>query len=640
MMRKAGGGTHCAAHMAIELAPKRDEHSELPPGPERRRLRPENPRALLRQAKAAVRRELWAVGAFSLFLNLLMLVSSIYMMEVFDRVMSSGSRETLFFLTLIALGATAVFGLLSNVRRKLLTRIGDWLERELGGPAIDATMGGRLRGGERDGWAANRALADIKTFFASESVVAFLDAPWAPVFIAVIGLMHPALGLFALISAVLLLLCALANEALTRSGTAAASAATRRAQRLGEEAVSLAEPATAMGMRTALLRRWHTAQHEAGMLALAVGDRGAALVSLAQFLRYGLQLGIMGLGAWLVLDGSLTSGGMIAASVLLSRALAPVDRALPAWKAFVSARAGAKTLTELFKRAPGTPTRQKLPRPRGRLVVDGLTFMPPGAEAPLLRNISFALQPGEVLGIIGPSGAGKSTLAHLLVGVWRPQRGTIRLDGAALEQWDDDELGRHLGFLPQYPSLFSGSVAENIARMGAPDPEGVVAAAELAGAHETILRLPRGYDTVIGPQGQRLSGGEQQRIALARALYGEPALIVLDEPDAHADAAAAQLLQSTILDLKGRGVTVVLVTHQLPSLRVADRLLLLRGGEVAAFGPRDEVQARLTAPRRNVVPMTGARPQVDQAPKPVLQPPAPSRRYRGRGVVSWSPGAL
>jgi ATP-binding cassette subfamily C exporter for protease/lipase len=263
-----------------------------------------------------------------------------------------------------------------------------------------------------------------------------------------------------------------------------------------------------MGMRTALLRQWHAAQQEASALALAVGDRTTALVSLVQFLRYGLQLGIMALGAWLVLDRSLTSGGMIAASVLLSRALAPVDRALPAWKAFVNARAGARSLTELFQRAPGTPARQRLPRPQGRLAVDGLTFVPPGAEVPLLRNISLALQPGEVLGIIGPSGVGKSTLAHLLVGIWRPQRGTIRLDGAALEQWDDDELGCHLGFLPQYPSLFSGSVAANIARMGAPDPEGVVAAAELAGAHEAILRLPLGYDTVVGPQGQRLSGGE------------------------------------------------------------------------------------------------------------------------------------
>jgi ATP-binding cassette subfamily C exporter for protease/lipase len=617
-------GVYAAVRPTVTLLTPTDECPPRPSGPERSRLRPDNPAALLRQAKAAVRRELWAVGAFSLFLNLLMLVSSIYMMEVFDRVMSSGSHDTLFFLTLIALGATTVFGLLGNVRRKLLTRIGDWLERELGGPAIEASMDARLRGSGRDGGAASRALADIKTFFASESVVAFLDAPWAPVFMAAIGLLHPALGLFALVSTVLLLLCALANEALTRSGTAVASAAARRAQRLGDEFVSLAEPAAAMGMRTALLRQWHAAQQEARALALAVGDRTTALVSLVQFLRYGLQLGIMALGAWLVLDRSLTSGGMIAASVLLSRALAPVDRALPAWKAFVNARAGARSLTELFQRAPGTPARQRLPRPQGRLAVDGLTFVPAGAEVPLLRNISFALQPGEVLGIIGPSGVGKSTLAHLLVGIWRPQRGTIRLDGAALEQWDDDELGRHLGFLPQYPSLFSGSVAANIVRMGAPDPEGVVAAAELAGAHEAILRLPLGYDTVVGPQGQRLSGGEQQRIALARALYGEPALIVLDEPDAHADSAAAQHLQRAILDLKGRGATVVLVTHHLPSLRVVDRLLLLRDGEVAAFGPRDEVQAVLTGSRRNVVPMTGARLQGEPPARAVFQPPAPA----------------
>jgi PrtD family type I secretion system ABC transporter len=376
-----------------------------------------------------------------------------------------------------------------------------------------------------------------------------------------------------------------------------------------------------MGMRTALLRRWYRTQAEASDLAVALGDRGAALVSLAQFLRYGAQLGVMGLGAWLVVTGSLTAGGMIAASILLSRALAPVDRALPAWRSFVAARAGHRMLTEILARAPGAPARQALPRPRGSLSVEGTTYAPPGGDAPLLRNVSFALAPGEVLGVIGPSGAGKSTLAHLLVGAWRPQRGAIRLDGAALEQWDDDELGRHLGFLPQYPSLFAGTCAENIARMaGRPDPEAVVAAAQLAGAHDTILRLPRGYDTPLGgTEGVRLSGGEQQRVALARALYGEPALVVLDEPDAHADAAAAHLLQRAILLLKQRGCTVVLVTHQPAHLRVADRILVLHGGAVAAFGPREEVQARLAAPRPNVVPMPGAR-----QPLPVGAPASPA----------------
>ena len=272
---------------------------------------------------------------------------------------------------------------------------------------------------------------------------------------------------------------------------------------MAEEAVTLAEPAAALGMRTALLRRWYAAQDEAGALSLRVGDRGAALVSLVQFLRYGLQLGILGLGAWLVLERSLTSGGMIAASILLSRALAPVDRALPAWKSFVAARAGLRTLEDLLGRAPARGRRQALPRPQGHLVVEGLTYTPPGAEAPLLRNVSFQVRPGEVLGVIGPSGAGKSTLAHLLAGAWRPQRGTIRLDGAALEQWEDDHLGRHVGFLPQYPSLFGGTCGENIARMGEPDPDAVVAAAQQAGAHEAILRLPAGYETPVGPQGLR-----------------------------------------------------------------------------------------------------------------------------------------
>jgi PrtD family type I secretion system ABC transporter len=528
-------------------------------------------------------------------------------------------------LTLIAVAALAVFGFLSGVRRKLLVRIGDWLERELGAPAIDAAVCLKLQGKARERGAAVRALAEIKQFFASEGVVAFLDAPWTPVFLLVIALLHPLLGLFALVAALLLLACALANETLTRAGTEAASAAARRAQRLAEEAEALAEPAAAMGMRTALLRRWRAAQEEAGALAVGVSDRGAAVLSLVQALRAALQLGIMGLGAWLVIDLSLTAGGMIAASILLARALAPIDRALPAWKSFVAARAGYRTLEELFRRAPPRPLRQRLPRPQGRLVVDDLTYVPPGAERPLLHAIGFALAPGEALAIVGPSGAGKSTLGHLLVGAWAPQRGTIRLDHAAFAQWDDEALGQHVGYLPQYPSLFTATCAENIARLGPPDPDSVVAAAELAGAHEVILRLPQGYETLLGPQGHRLSGGEQQRLALARAVYGAPALVVLDEPDAHADAAAMQRLQATLHTLKERGVTVVVITHHPGMLRSVDRLLVLRQGRIAAFGPRDEVQAMmLAASQRNVVPMSGGRPEPETPPRRAVAAPLPA----------------
>ncbi|MEK0084017.1 type I secretion system permease/ATPase [Benzoatithermus flavus] len=588
-------------------------------------LRPASTTDLLQKAGAAVRRELWSVGAFSLFINLLTLVSSLYSMQLFDRVLSSGSHETLLLLTLVAVAALAVMGLLSGIRRKLLVRIGDWLERELGAPAIDAAVGLKLQGQTRERGAAARALSDIKQFFASEGVVAFLDLPWTPVFLLAIALMHPLLGLFSLAAACLLLACALANEALTRAGSEAAAAAARHTQRLAEEAEGLAEPTAAMGMRTALLRRWRTAQDAAGALAIGVSDRGAAIMSLVQALRSALQLGVMALGAWLVTDRALTSGGMIAASILLARALAPIDRALPAWKAFVAARAGHKMLQDLFRRAPARPPRQRLPRPQGRLVVEGVGYVPPGAELPLLHDISFTLAPGEVLGVIGPSGAGKSTLGHLLVGAWSPRRGTIRLDHAAFEQWNDDELGRHIGYLPQYPSLFRASCAENIARMAAPDQEAVLKAAELAGAHELILRLPKGYETVLGPQGHRLSGGEQQRIALGRAVYGDPALVVLDEPDSHADAAGLQRLQHTIRALQERGAAVVVITHHPAMLRGVDRLLLLCQGRVAAFGPRDEVQARLmAAPRRNVVPMPEARPDPEPQPKraAAAMPPA------------------
>lgn len=568
-------------------------------------LRPADPGRLMRRARKAVLRELLPVAGFSLAINLLALVSSIYLIELFDRVLTSGSHGTLLWLTVLALAATGVLGLLACVRRRILLRVGDWLERELGAPAIDTMVGLRLAGGLRDGALAPRALGDLRAFLASESVVAFLDAPWVPVFILVIAVLHPLLGLYALAAALLLVLLALANEGLTRGPAEAAARAGRRAQRLAEEAVATAAPVAAMGMRTALLRRWREAQGRAGDEGLLLGDRSAALVSTAQFLRLGLQLGILALGAWLALGGAITSGGLIAASVLLSRALAPAEKALPAWKAFIAARAGMRTLEALLRRAPGRPPRQRLPRPEGRLAVESVTYVPPGGEAPLLRNVSLALRPGESLGIMGLSGAGKSTLAHLLVGAWQPQRGSIRLDHAALDQWDDDELGRHIGFLPQYPSLLSGTVAENIARMGARDDEGVLAAARLAGAHELILRLPQGYDTRAGPDGVRLSGGEQQRIALARALYGDPALVVLDEPDLHADAVAAQLLQRTLMALKQRRATLVVITHDMEALRLMDRLLMLRHGEVLAFGPREEVEAFLAARRANVVPLQG-----------------------------------
>ncbi len=577
-------------------------------GVERDRLRPRDRAALLQLTRSAVWRELWPIGGFSLALNLLALTSTIYLMGVFDRVLTSGSHETLLFLTLLVAIASVVFGLLSSVRRRLLIRIGHWLEQELGGPALDARADRRLAEGAGAGTEAARALADLKTFFTSEGIVAFLDAPWIPVFLVLIACLHPLLGLFALISTVLLFVCTLVNELLTHKPGEVAVATGQRAQRFAEETLALTEPATAMGMRTNLLRRWHVLQQEAAAAALTVGDRGARLMSVVQFLRMFLQMGIMGLGAWLVLDGRLTSGGMIAASVLLSRALAPIDRSLGAWRSFQAAQAAQRALRLLFQQGPGTTAPLSLPPPRGALAVEGLSFTPPGADAPVLRNIGFLLAAGEALGVIGASGAGKSTLSYLLVGIWRAQRGTVRLDGAVLTQWDDDELGRHLGFLPQFPSLLTATCSENIARMGRPDAEAVIAAARLAGVHEAILQLPQGYDTVIGPQGLRLSGGEQQRVALARALYGDPMLVVLDEPDAHLDAQGLQQLQQVVLQLKARGATVVLISHQVATLRAMDRLLLLRQGEIAAYGSRDDVQAKLAGSRRNVVAMPGQRP--------------------------------
>src|SRR5690606_16657345 len=430
---------------------------------------------------------------------------------------------------------------------------------------------------------------ELRAFLGGDAVLAFLDAPWMPIFVAIIWLLHPTLGALALAGAIVLFAVAVANDLLTRPGLQETRAALRRSQRGAQHYLDHAETVRALGMVGPLLERWQAARRN-----LRAGTERAAAVTnaltyLTKSTRLALQILILGAGAWLVLRGELTGGGMIAAAIILSRALSPVERALGAWRGYVSARSAYGNLARLFRTVPGGEASLKLPKPTGRLHIEAVRFHPPHAGEPIIKRVDLALEPGQTCGIIGPSGSGKSTLCRLIVGAWQPTAGHVRLDGADVVSWDPDELGRHTGYLPQSVELFSGTIAENIARMRDADDAAIIEAARLADVHEMILRLPGGYDTEVGAHGHRLSGGQKQRIGLARALFGDPALIVLDEPNANLDGAGEQARQQALVRLKNRGRTILIVAHHPSTLRTADKLLVLKNGRVAALGERDKV---------------------------------------------------
>lgn len=558
----------------------------------------------------AVRGQTPHLIGISLFTNLLLLVSSIYMLQVFDRVLTSGSVETLVWLTVIAVAATAVYAVLEVCRRAHLTRLGGWLEGTLAEPVLARGLSTTVA--NRRPAAGLGDLRDLADFLRGDQVLAFLDAPWMPVFIAVIWSLHPLLGGIALVGAVLLFLCAVVNDLLTTRGQREAAAAERAGLVASQRMIDHADAVVGLGMSAPLLARWSRRQEDARAAGLRGSDRAGLIMNLSRFLRLALQVGILGTAAWLVLGGAMTPGGMIASSILLGRALAPVERSISAWRSFRRAREAHGDLKALFADAPEPTETVSLPAPEGRLEVEEARYLTPGTREPLLRRVTFRLEPGEVCGIIGPSGAGKSCLCRLLVGAWAPTHGHVRLDGAAIAARPEEERARHIGYLPQQVEFFPGTVAQNIARMGEVDSEAVVAAARLAGVHELILRLPDGYETDVGLHGARLSGGQRQRIALARALYGDPGLIVLDEPNSNLDSQGELALFQAIRRLKEAGRTILIVAHHPTALRAADRILLLQDGASAQFGDRDEVLSKLNAGRR-VVPMTAGQTASRQA---------------------------
>lgn len=542
---------------------------------------------LFAQTMRAGRKHAIALITLSFLANILLLASSLYMLQVFDRVLASGSFDTLTWLSVIAVLAIVTYGFLEFSRRKVLSRTGSWISAELSPEVIRRSISARLGTGRSPAGLGD--VQDIRNFIGGDAILAFLDAPWTPIFIAVIWLMHPVLGLIALTGAVVLFAIGVLNDLVTRKRQAEANVRLRQVQNDAQTFIDNAETLTGMGMVGAILRRWQMSRDEAEHTGDAAAELSSVLFNLSRAIRLGLQIAILGAGAALVLQTELTAGGMIAASIILARALSPVERAISAWKAFGSYRLASRRLETLFRATPESTQRLSLPRPQGKLTVRDLRYFSPDTREPLVKSVTMQLKPGQLCGVLGPSGSGKTSLCRLLVGAWRPSFGEIRLDGAEVAEWDSEERGRFIGYLPQQVELFTGTVAENIARMGPVEDAKVLDAARKAGAHEMILALPEGYETLLGQFRDQLSGGQKQRIGLARALYGDPSLIVLDEPNSNLDGNGEIALQQSLATMKQAGHTVVIVTHVPILLRQVDKVALIKDGTLAKFGDRDEI---------------------------------------------------
>ncbi|WP_299047951.1 type I secretion system permease/ATPase [uncultured Tateyamaria sp.] len=546
--------------------------------------------AELRAVRRHSRGLYWAVGLFSLFANLLMLTGPMYMLQVYDRVLGSRSEETLIALSLLVVFLYGIMGILDFTRGRIMARVGARFQSELDRRVFDAVV---RKSAVAPDLKTQTGLADLEAvqrFMTSPVLMAFFDLPWTPIFIAAIFIFHPWLGVLALVGGGTLILIALANQLLSRLPQQRAGQAGQVAASMSDQLRIEAEMVQAMGMRGAAFDRWQRARGTALDEQIKATDVGGGFTSLTKTLRLFLQSAMLGVGAYLVLQNQMTPGAMIAGSILLGRALAPVELMLTQWPVAQRASKGWSALADLLGAVAPDTTRTELPKPKARLVAKSLTVVPPGEKAAALRSLNFDLPPGHAMGVIGPSGAGKSTLARCLTGVWRPAGGSIRLDSAALDQYAADVLGQHIGYLPQRVQLFDGTIAENIARLSmAPDDQKVVAAAQKADAHKMILELPDGYDTRITAGQQRLSGGQVQRIGLARALYDDPVILVLDEPNSNLDNEGTQALNQAIRSAKADGRSVIIMAHRPAAIQECDLLLVIDGGARTAFGPKDEV---------------------------------------------------
>lgn len=546
----------------------------------------------LQRALKACKGSFVTVGFFSMFINLLMLVPPLYMLQVYDRVITTRSVETLLMLTFVVIFLFMVMGGLELVRSRILIRVGNRLDTLINERLYTAMFRRSVMAQGQQTAQPLNDLTSLRQFLTGNGLFAFFDAPWTPVFIGVLFLFDVWLGVFAIFAGIVLLALAIANEKATKDLLAEANSEHVKAQDLANSNLRNSEVLHAMGMLPAIMGRWSAKHHEFLSKQSQASDRAGALTNASKVLRMLFQSMILGLGAYLVIQGSMTPGMMIAGSIIMGRALAPIDQMIGSWKGFVGSRTSYQRLNELLEKIPDEKQRMSLPAPRGDIAIETVAAAPPGSRMATIRGINFNTPKGEHVGIIGPSAAGKSTLARVLLGIWPPQVGNVRLDGADITQWNRDELGPYIGYLPQDIELFDGSVSENIARFGEVDAEKVVAAARKAGVHEMILQLPNGYDTYINATSGALSGGQRQRVGLARALYGDPVLVILDEPNSNLDDSGERALAEALNTLKQAGTTLFVISHRTNILKNMDKLLVLKDGQVSMYGPRDEVFAQ------------------------------------------------
>ncbi|WP_113911818.1 type I secretion system permease/ATPase [Roseovarius dicentrarchi] len=585
----------------MKLPVKPDTPASAPAGPPVRPGLPE-----LQAARRESRGLYWFVGIFSVFVNLLMLTGPIYMLQVYDRVLGSRSVETLLALTALVCFLYGMMAILDFARGRVMGRVGARFQARLDRRVFDAVL--RKSAIHPDQGTAT-GLADleaVRRLMTSPVLTAMFDMPWTPIFLAGIWIFHPWLGILALSGGALLVAIAVINQITTRQPALDAGRTAVKADAIATQIRTEAEMVQAMGMRGAAFDRWQIARSAALDNQIGSSDLSTTFTSLTKAFRLFLQSAMLGLGAYLVLQNQLTAGAMIAGSILMGRALAPIEQVVGQWALVQRARQGWSSLATLLKDVPPEVPRTALPRPRARLELIKATVFPPGETTPVLKAITFSVEPGQAVGVIGASGSGKSTLAKAITGVWPPRSGVVRLDGATLDQFDASVLGEHIGYLPQRVQLFDGTVAENIARLsGNPDPERVVAAAKQADAHDMILKLPHGYDTPVTAGGGRLSGGQMQRVGLARAMYGDPVILVLDEPNSNLDNEGSEAVNTAIRNFKSDGRSVLIMAHRPAAIKECDMLLMLEQGEVRAFGPKDEVLRSVVSNNMQIVQSAG-----------------------------------
>ncbi len=549
-----------------------------------------------------------SAAGFSLLINFLMITPSIYMLQVYDRVVATGNKSTLLMLTLIVIMLFVTMASLEWVRSQILVKVSSRLELLLNKRLFQVAFKQSLySGGQRATTQPLDDLTGLRQFLTGNGLFAFFDAPWMPVYLALLFMFHPWFGWFSIITAILLgMVAAVTEKATTKILGEANNVAMATRGALGRN-LRNAEVIESMGMLGKIRERWMVGAVKVLELQAIASSRAGLLTALSKIIRISSQSLILGLGAYLVIEREISPGLMIAGSILMGRAMAPIDLIIGTWKGFISARGQYERLNTILLQIPAEKDRMLLPDPHGRIQLENAVVVPPGSKVPVIKGINLVIEKGDIVGIIGPSGAGKSTLARAILGIWPTANGAIRLDGAEVFSWDREHLGDFIGYLPQDIELFEGTISENIARFGDIDPDQVVEAAKMADVHDLILRFPDGYDTLIGSTGGNLSGGQRQRIGLARALYGNPVLVVLDEPNSNLDEQGEAALEKALIKLKEKQTTVLIITHRNSVLSKVDKLLILSEGTLAVYGPRDQVIAHLQQ-------------QQQQAVAPVAQP--------------------